>query len=191
MIYIVRHGQTDKNVEKVLQGRSDFPLNNTGREQAREIAAYFKKQGICFDKIYSSPLKRATETASIIAGENHKILTDTRLLEMDYGPYEGVSLSSPPKEIQVFFQDFVNNKAPEGMESLDQVVARMGNFISDLSVEQEENILIATHAIAMKGFLEYLTPDSKGSYWSKFIGNCAIYRTDFKDGVFTIPTELL
>ena len=52
----------------------------------------------------------------------------------------------------------------------------------------EKNILISTHAIAMKGALEYLTPDSGGSYWSKFIGNCAVYTSEITpEGAWGIP----
>ena len=50
-----------------------------------------------------------------------------------------------------------------------------------------KNILISTHAIALKGALEYLTPESKGSYWAKNIGNCAVYRTELTDGAFLAP----
>ena len=69
------------------------------------------------------------------------------------------------------------------------VVARVGAFLEELR-HTEENVLISTHAIAMKGILEYLTPDSNGAYWSKFIGNCAVYTTQNQNGQFTIPTEL-
>ena len=69
--------------------------------------------------------------------------------------------------------DFVNVPAPEGMEPLPDIVKRLGGFLKDIVREAEsKNILISTHAIAMKGALEYLTPDSKGSYWAKNIGNC-------------------
>ena len=52
------------------------------------------------------------------------------------------------------------------------------------------DILISTHAIAMKGLLEYLTPGSGGSYWSKYIGNCAVYTVDNENGEFNVPKEL-
>ena len=111
---------------------------------------------------------------------------------MDYGPYEGADLMSPPPEIIEFFSDFVNNPAPAGMEPLHEVVDRLGVFIEQLrpALREDENVLISTHAIAMKGALEYLTPESKGSYWNKHIANCEIYITELKDGVFTIPTKL-
>ena len=100
-------------------------------------------------------------------------LTDDRLIEMDYGPYEGMDLRSPAPEVIAFFMDFVNVPAPEGMEPLPDVVARLGKFLEEIREEAEgRNILISTRAIAMKGALEYLTPDSHGSYWATNIGNC-------------------
>ena len=182
--YFVRHGQTEKNKEKVLQGRSNPPLNDKGREQAGILGDAFKRNGIFFDKVYSSPLLRAVETARMIAGENAEIIMDARLLEMDYGPYEGVSLENPPQEVITFFSDFVNHPAPEGMEPLDSVVRRVGSFIEELKSCTEKNILIVTHAIALKGALEYVTPDSHGAYWSQYIGNCEVY-----EGRFFCPEE--
>ena len=90
-----------------------------------------------------------------------------------------------------FFKDFQNNPAPDGMEQLSSVVARAGEFLEEIRESAEgKNILISTHAIAMKGLLEYLTPESEGSYWSKYIGNCAIYGADLVDGHYTVPEEL-
>ena len=109
---------------------------------------------------------------------------------MDYGPFEGMDLYSPAPEVMSFFRDFTRNPAPEGMEPLDSVVARTGDFIESLR-KTEGNILISTHAIAMKGILEYLTPESHGSYWSKHIGNCAVYLTEFDGKNFSVPREVL
>lgn len=67
-IYIVRHGETDWNVQLKLQGRSDIPLNATGIEQAEQTGENLKKAGISFDKVYSSPLQRAVKTAELISG---------------------------------------------------------------------------------------------------------------------------
>ena len=180
MIYLIRHGQTKLNKDRVLQGRSDEPLNDIGRKQAEEARDWFRSEGINIDRVWSSPLRRATQTARIIAGEDVPLVTDDRLLEMDYGPYEGTSLLAPPPEILTFFSDFVNNPAPEGMESLEHVTQRLGGFIEELKgkVRDDENILISTHAIAMKGALEYLSPKSDGSYWGKHLANCEIYETD-------------
>ena len=170
MLYIIRHGQTEGNVRHVLLSRSDQSLTETGIRQAEEAALRLK--GIRFARVYSSPLKRALETAGIVA-PGLPVTVDERLIEMDYGPYEGMDLRSP---------------APEGGEQLSSVVARAGRFLAD--VEKEGDILISTHAIAMKGFLEFLTPDSRGSYWSKNIPNCAVYTTEYLGDGFTVPVEL-
>ncbi len=189
-IYLVRHGETDKNRAKLLQGRSDAVLNSTGILQAEKLRGFFQNNGITFDRVYSSPLKRAVMTADIIAGSRLQILTDERLLEMDYGPYEGSSLENPSAEILEFFRDFIHNPAPEGMESLSHVTLRMGQFLDELKNGDDGNILIATHAIALKGALEYLTPDSMGSWWSKYIGTCSVFKTELNHGIFSIPEEI-
>ena len=186
MIYIIRHGQTELNYREVLQGRSNYPLNEVGIAQAKEAAK--KLRDVSFDRVYSSPLTRAVETAQLLA-PSALIVTDGRLIEMDYGPYEGMDLNSLTPEVLSFFSDFINQPAPEGMEPLQRVVDRAGSFLEDCC-RSGENILISTHAIAMKGLLEYLTPESNGSYWSKYIGNCDIYVADFSAGSFSIPREL-
>ena len=190
MIYLVRHGETAQNREKRLQGRRDVPLNETGRAQARAAGDRFREQGIAFDLIYVSPLGRAVETARLIAGDAAGICTDARLIEMDYGPYEGMDLTNPDPAVMAFFKDFAGTPAPEGMEQLSDVIARLGDFLEEHRQELSgRNVLISTHAIAMKGALEYLTPGSNGAYWSKFIGNCAVYTAECEDGVFGVPTE--
>lgn len=190
MIYVIRHGQTEKNKANSLQGRSDDPLTPKGTEQAEQLRDWFRSQGISFDTVYSSPLVRASDTGRIAASGVEPVI-DERLIEMDYGPYEGMDLTNPPPEILVFFSDFVNHPAPEGMEQLCDVVKRSGEFIEDIKKEAEgKNVLISTHAIAMKGILEYLTPGSNGAYWSKYIGNCAVYAFQLKDGRCSVPEEI-
>ena len=175
------------NSRHALQGRSDFALNEAGIAQAREVAE--KLRGVRFDRVCSSPLRRAIQTAELLA-PGAEIVIDERLIEMDYGPYEGADLHNLPPEILTFFSDFVHNPAPAGMEQLAAVVERVGAFLEELR-GSGENILISTHAIAMKGILEYLTPESHGAYWSKFIGNCAVYTAQNQNGTFTIPSELI
>ena len=186
MIYIVRHGQTEWNSLMRLQGRSDNPLNDDGIAQARN--ASYRLKDIPFSTVFSSPLRRAIQTAEILA-PNAKPVIDDRLIEMDAGPYEGMDLQKPRPEVIAFFSDFVHNPVPEGMETLESVVKRAGEFLED-NCRTEEDVLVSTHAIAMKGILEYLTPESHGSYWKKFIGNCAVYVTEYRNGKFSVPKEL-
>jgi len=186
MIYIIRHGKTELNKANVLQGRSDYPLNGEGIHQAKEAARMLKD--ISFEHVFSSPLIRAIQTAEIVAPDIQPVI-DERLIEMDYGPYEGASLKNPDPEIIRFFSDFVHNEAPAGMEQLSSVVERADAFLKDIQ-DLNGDILISTHAIAMKGLLECLTPQSHGGYWSKYIGNCAVYVAENIDGHIGIPREL-
>ena len=186
MIYIVRHGQTEWNSLMRLQGRSDNPLSDDGIAQAKN--ASYRLKDIPFFAVYSSPLKRAIQTAEILV-PNVKPVIDDRLIEMDAGPYDGMDLQNPNPKVIAFFKDFMHNPVPEGMETLESVVQRAGEFLED-KCRTEDDILVSTHAIAMKGILEYLTPESHGNYWKKYIGNCAVYVTEYKDGRFSVPKEL-
>ena len=154
MLYIIRHGKTEMNAKMLMQGRSDHPLNEAGIAQAEEAAERFAEMGVRIDKVYTSPLVRALQTAKKIAPDA-ELTVDERLIEMDYGPYEGMDLMNPAPEVIDFFMDFVNVPAPEGMEPLPAIVKRLGNFLEEIAKEVEsKNILISTHAIAMKGALE-------------------------------------
>ena len=204
MLYIIRHGETAKNKKKLLQGRSDQSLNESGFSQAADTGDRFRGMGIRFDRVYSSPLIRARQTAEQIlkkggmaepdseAGRTSlPIITDERLIEMDYGPYEGMDLEKPAPEVMAFFMDFAGTPAPDGMEQLGDVTARLGEFLEEIHDEAlKGNILISTHAIAMKGALEYLTPGSRGGYWSKYIGNCDVYAVEVTESGYGVPYAL-
>ena len=185
-IYIIRHGKTAMNHANLLQGRSDIPLNEEGIRQAQSAGDRLKD--VRFDYVFTSPLGRAVQTASIVVPAVKPLVEDL-LIEMDYGPFEGTDLTHLPEELVSFFSDFVHNPAPEGMEQLPAVVERAGRFLEGIR-HLEGNILISTHALLMKGLLEYLTPASNGSYWSKHIGNCAVYTAEIADGRFSVPEEL-
>src|SRR5262245_713293 len=85
-LVLVRHGQTDWNREERFQGQLDIPLNDAGRAQAETLKQHLG--GICFDAAYSSPLRRAYETAEIIAGDL-RVFTDARLTEIHHGSWQG------------------------------------------------------------------------------------------------------
>ncbi|MBR2571504.1 MAG: histidine phosphatase family protein [Clostridia bacterium] len=188
MICIIRHGRTEMNDRHVLQGRSDCPMNAKGIAQAGAAARALARMGVVFGRVFSSPLARAVQTAAIVAPGVAAVLDD-RLIEMEYGPWEGMDLRAPAPELAAFFSDFVHNPAPKGMESLASVTARTGAFLEEIR-PLDGNILISTHAIAMKGILECLTPGSNGSFWPKHIGNCAVYAAENGQGGFGVPREI-
>ena len=203
MIYLIRHGQTDQNVAWRIQGQRDFPLNETGIRQAEAARDALRELGISFDRVYSSPLIRAVRTAEIVTGADGddvsgapEIILDDRLKEMDYGPYEGADLKNLPEALKEFFSDFNRNPAPEGVEQLPDLVKRLGGFLEAIKpdimeMKPGENVLLSTHAIALKAALEYLTPGSDGAYWSKYLPNCGMYVFDLVDGEYTVPEEFV
>ena len=185
MIYFIRHGETEENRSFRLQGRKEIPMNANGIAQAEQAGEWFRENGIAFTHVFSSPLGRAVQTAEL-AAPRLPVVLDDRLLEMDYGPYEGADLIHPAPEIQAFFADFVHHPAPLGMEQLEDVVKRTGAFLEEVRL-LNGTILISTHAIALKGCLEYLSPSADGSWWSVNIRNCDIYGAEVTDGRIGIP----
>ncbi|MBQ9563323.1 MAG: histidine phosphatase family protein [Lachnospiraceae bacterium] len=188
MLYLIRHGRTANNAARLLQGRVDTPLDELGEQQAAAAGEVFSRAGVHFAKIYSSPLMRAVRTAEL-AAPGVPVVTEERLLEMDPGPYEGMSLMDPAPEVEAFFSDFKHVPAPEGMESLEAVVERLGEFLEEIREEAAgQDILVSTHAIAMKGALEYLTPDADGKFWSLMLPNCGVYRAEvLPGGAYGVP----
>lgn len=188
-LYIIRHGETDWNKEKRLQGRSDTELNEYGIELA-EITGEALKD-VHFDCIYSSPLKRAYKTAEIIRGQrNLEIITDERLREISFGVVEGVPMSERPDGFQKFFTDPANYEAPEGGESYEELVKRTGEFIEDIVVPAShsmERMLIVAHGALNKALMLNLTHDEIKNFWEGiFQRNCCVNIFDIKGHDFKL-----
>ena len=139
MIYFVRHGQTEWNKIGRMQGHIDIELNDEGKMQAQIVKE--KLKDIKFDKVFSSPLKRAKETAEIIS--NQQVIVDDRLIERYNGELEGKLKT----EIEVY-PDFNDpNDTRFGIESLDSFKTRINNFLDEIVKKYKgQNVLVATHA---------------------------------------------
>lgn len=176
-LYIIRHGETDWNKEKRLQGRSDTELNEYGIELARITAEALKD--VTFDCIYSSPLKRAYKTAEIIRMDrNVDIIMDDRLLEIAFGEMEGVPLNERPPEFQKFFTDPAGYVAPAGGETYEELVERTKNFIEEVVVPASHNMdrmLIVAHGALNKALMLNLNHDEIKNFWEGiFQRNCCV-----------------
>lgn len=159
-LYIVRHGKTKWNQERRIQGRSDIPLLEEGREMARQTAEGLKE--VPFDAIYSSPLRRAYETAEIIRGSRTlEIQTDDRLLEMSFGVGEGKDYVEPGQEGTVLLEGFYEwpdqYQAPERGESFYDLCSRADQFAEAILEKhrQTERILIVAHAAINQALFRY------------------------------------
>ena len=181
-IYMVRHGETDMNRNKRLQGRIDCELNNKGIADAKASYELFRAAGISFDKVYSSPLKRAVKTAEIISG-GKDVIPEPLIIEMDFGSYEGIHYSGIDEPMWDFFHDPENAPAPDGVEHTSQLTDRTGRFIERLLNEEDENVLIVTHGIALRSLLRNLSDGAdKAKVWSLPITNCIVYHLTVENG---------
>ena len=139
----IRHGQTDWNLENKLQGSTDIPLNDTGRQQARDAVSTLT--GINWEVIVSSPLSRARETAAIIAAGLGIELGPVypELVERNYGAAEGANA-------EIIAAKWPDKNYP-GLEPLDSVVERGRSSLEQISVDfGDRNTLIVCHGTIIR-----------------------------------------
>ncbi|HWW88957.1 MAG TPA: histidine phosphatase family protein [Vicinamibacterales bacterium] len=137
-LYLARHGQTDWNLARKMQGSADIPLNATGREQAATLAQLFAGERL--DAVYSSQLKRSRETAEIVHGSS-PITELAGLNERRLGMFEG-TVSGPDYERRARDPD----DALDGGETLTQFFARVQTTLENILMgHRSGNILIVGH----------------------------------------------
>ncbi len=154
-LYLVRHGETDWNRQRRIQGRTDIPLNDTGRTQARETGLVLAARS--WDGVFASPLARARETADIIAAGLGlaPVRTVAALVERDYGEAEGLS----DAEVDRLFPDGVD---PAGRETREQVAARVVPALIALAQEHPgESLVVVSHGGAIRSVLNAVDPDGR------------------------------
>lgn len=140
-ILLVRHGESEANVRKIFAGqKDDSPLTEKGRQQAKIVGDLLISRGILIDRIISSPLIRAEETAKIIVqtmGNNLlKVEFDERILEYDMGTLTGTPFKS------VTSQEMVSAKGAEDPEKFGR---RVDEFFEELLTIDNKNILVVGH----------------------------------------------
>lgn len=149
---LVRHGQTDWNLEGRYQGQSDIPLNENGRAQARTLA--LQLQGQPFGAVYTSDLERARETAGIIAAPLRlPITTDIRLREINQGEWEGRLVEIIKARYADLWQQRSVDPAsvrPPGGETVGEVAARVHAALDDIAcIQPNASVLIVSHGLAL------------------------------------------
>ncbi|SEO03346.1 histidine phosphatase family protein [Paenibacillus sp. OV219] len=152
-IGLIRHGITEWNIEKRVQGQSDIPLNDTGRQQARSLANRLKSEE--WDYIFASDLIRAKETAEIIAQTmGLHVKTDERLREMYCGEIEGTTLD---ERVSRWGDEW--GKLELGIEDDETIMSRGMSFIEDISTSLPgEKVLIISHGALLGVTLKKLIP---------------------------------
>lgn len=142
-LYIARHGQTEWNAKNLLCGRTDLPLNTIGEAQAMQLAERMISEGAQPEVIIASPMMRAMQTAEIVAARlGVQVETEPRLIEQDYGRFEGGSIREP--EFLAIRQSFAV-RYPGGESMLD-VAGRVYPFLAELRERKDvRSALLISH----------------------------------------------
>jgi uncharacterized phosphatase len=146
--YFIRHGETEWNAAGRLCGRTDVPLSDAGRRQAQLLALRLKP--IPFEALYSSPLRRALETATILGRAiGREAVADPRLVELSYGAWEGrtyeESRRANPDVYRAWERDPGSVAPPEG-ESGEQLIVRVKPFLADVVQRHPSgNVAVVCH----------------------------------------------
>ncbi|NEM90132.1 histidine phosphatase family protein [Galbitalea soli] len=173
-LYLVRHGETDWNAARRIQGRTDIPLNDTGRAQALATGRLLATRE--WDGIYASPLSRARETAEIIAAQialPAPGIIDA-IAERNYGEAEGLGFH----EVDAIYAGDV-----PGRESHEEVVERALPALTELAAAHPgEAIVVVTHGGVIRAVLNHLTPDVNHGP----IANGSIHSVRMTEGEFRL-----
>lgn len=196
-LYIIRHGETDWNVLRRLQGQTDIALNENGREVARQTAEGMKNVRI--DLVLTSPLQRAVETARIVIGDRQiPVLEEPMIQEISFGSLEGSQLTkelrdTPGSEYYRFFHTPELYCPPQDGESLDSLLERTGTFLELLKTRTEwmnRNILVSTHGAASRALLASVRHTAKADFWAGGVPkNCAVTIVDLEDQKWIIREQ--
>jgi uncharacterized phosphatase len=175
-LYLVRHGETDWNAQRRIQGTTDIPLNAMGRGQAAATGALLARRE--WDGIYASPLSRAMETAEIISAEVGLGVPTTipQIVERNYGEAEGLNW----EEIERMFPEgtFV-----PGRETHEQVAERVLAALLALATAcPGESLIVVTHGGVIRSLLNAVDPDTLHGA----ITNGSIHSFQVVDGTFEL-----
>lgn len=191
-IYLIRHAQSTGNIEKRLTGREEYALTLDGKKQVEKLTN--KLKNIHFNKVYSSPSKRAVDTIAKLAQINNlKIHLEKDLAEMYFGIYDGFRWEEVNKiNPNIHEKHIVTNEImdiPE-QETTSEVADRMYKKITEISKENEgKSILMASHGVAIEAFLREITKEpfvEKRKEYSQKNTSINIIKYDIKKNEFKI-----
>ena len=177
MIYIVRHGETQRNADGRIQGRRDIELNENGRRQAEAAAEALR--GKSFQALITSPLSRAKQTGAILAqfAQIAEVREDARIVERDFGELDGARFTEDVRHR--LYQEKV-----QGAESLEEVAARMAEAFDEYVQQYDGDILVVSHGAAITALLKRLDPQLQRMH--VHLNNASFSLLEWKDGAFTV-----
>lgn len=185
-IYIVRHGQTDSNLRNACIGHKDVPLNNTGTEQARKLAA--RLSGFEFEAVYTSPLARAVNTVmpAVEMNRGTKLIMNYGLIERDFGLWDDMSFEeiekAYPKEYKSWRENWYTYRPPEGESIVDMHSRAAETMDKIIGAHSDSDILIVTHLGISRSILSYMLGLSPEQSWCFRLENTGIAVVEYTDG---------
>jgi len=180
----LRHGETEFNADRRMQGHLDVPLSEVGREQARLAAARLAAEPI--DKIYSSDLQRAVETAQTIRGSRGiDLVTDVRLREFHMGTFQGLTVTEARERHGDAWERFFIHDADfalPGGQSRNQKQVEIAAFMEEVvRTEAGRRLLVVTHGGILIGMLRHVLGIPASHYFRVSIENTGIQRFFYRN----------
>jgi broad specificity phosphatase PhoE len=184
-LILVRHGQTDANLNHFLQGQSDGRLNATGLQQAEALGRHLKDSSI--DQMISSPLRRAQATTAAIARHhNLEVKTSSLLKEWNCGLLDGISAEEFRKELQEFGGP-LSSFRPEGGETLLEVRQRAAELLTDLTAHYpDQTVLVCSHGDFMRALLSVIQQVDLERTADIFFENASYSILELEDGHWNV-----
>ena len=185
-IVLVRHGETDWNRERRFQGHADVPLNEDGRTQVAALAE--ELAGERFAALYTSPLRRAAESAEILAALGPVVQPSDALMEVDVGSWSGLTIREVEERFPDGFKRWIDWKVEgwdDGEQYEDFSRRVVGGLLEIAARHPGELVLAVTHGGPIRTALAAavgLSPEeARGP--NIVVGNCAVVRIAVRDGV--------
>lgn len=187
-ILLIRHGETAWNREEIFRGRADVALNETGLKQAQLLAEYLKDEKIA--EIYSSPLKRALQTAEKIASyQNLEVNISNELNDFDFGLWQGLPLDQVKKEFPDIFDKWRNYphlvKIP-GAENLEEVRRRALSLVNKVINRNQGIIAMVSHRVINKVLICALLGLDNSHFWNISVETCGITTFNYENNHFVL-----
>ena len=189
-ILLVRHGETEWNSAFRFQGRTDVPLSERGLAQAGLLAQRLAR--VPLDKVYTSPLMRAHQTASAIVRLNDGVEEATAvddLSEMSFGRWEGLRLGEIRERYPDLFSAWSKDPSsttPPGGESFPDLIVRVDRVLRKILSEEGDNLLLVCHGGTIRAFLSTLMGIPPVSAWRFRTDNCSITAVDLAPDRITL-----
>ena len=193
-LFLVRHTQTEANRLHIIQGQNNTEISDEGIEILKRASTFF--QEIHIDTLYSSPLKRAVETAKSIAIASDyscdNIVLDGRLMEIDLSPWAMKKISdldhSDAASSYKTYKQQPSEFIPSAGEGFGDVQKRMVEFISYVvsNSKQNDTIVIVSHSVAIRSLLLGIENKSVDYVWQYPITSASITEIDYSNGQYTI-----